>query len=105
MPDFSKAVIGTVTEDLSEYVAFLKKRVLSEVCEVPLKPEETTRKVMRAFNKAADQLGIRLARIVSSEDSVRFKVVPQERRKVNLSPEARRARVEKAKATRASKRH
>lgn len=60
---------------------------------------------MRAFNKAADQLGIRLARIVSSEDSVRFKVVPQERRKVNLSPEARRARVEKAKATRASKRH
>lgn len=105
MPDFSKAVIGTVTEDLSEYLAFLKKRALSEVCEVQLKPEETTRKVMRAFNKAADQLGIRLARIVSSEDSVRFKVVPQERRKVNLSPEARRARVEKAKATRASKRH
>jgi hypothetical protein len=40
----------------------------------------------------------------SDEDHVRFRVASPERRVVNISPEARRARVEKAAATRARNR-
>jgi hypothetical protein len=56
---------------------------------------------MRALNSAAKQGGIRLTRLPSDEQSVRFKVASPERRTVNISPEVRQARIEKARATRA----
>jgi hypothetical protein len=46
---------------------------------------------------------MRLSRLPSDEQNVRFKVAPEEKRMVNLSEEARRARVEKARATRAAR--
>lgn len=103
MPDFSRAEIATTTEDLSEYKAFLRKLTIGQVVTLPLEDGETSRRVMRALNAAAGENNMRLSRLPSDEQSVRFKVVPEERRAVNISAEARRARVEKAKATRASR--
>jgi hypothetical protein len=58
---------------------------------------------MRALNAAAAQSSMRLTRMESSEGTVKFKVAPTEKRVVNLSEEAKRARTEKARATRAAK--
>jgi hypothetical protein len=103
MPDFARAEISTTSEDLSAYKAFLRKLAVGQVVTLPLEDGETTRKVMRALNAAAVESNMRLSRLPSAEDSVRFKVVPEEKRTVNISPEARRARVEKARATRAAR--
>lgn len=103
MPKFAQAEITTTTEDLSGYKAFLKKLSTGQVVTLPLETGETSRKVMRSLNAAAAQSSMRLARVPSSSDVVKFKVVPEEKRKVNISPEARRARVEKARATRAAR--
>jgi hypothetical protein len=54
---------------------------------------------MRALNSAAQDAGMRITRLESDASSVRFKVVPAERRTIQISPEARRARAEKARAT------
>jgi hypothetical protein len=103
MPKFAQAEIATEAEDLSGYKTFLKKLSVGQVVTLPLDEGETSRKVMRALNTAAEQSNMRLARLASSDDVVKFKVVPEEKRAVNISAEARRARVEKARATRAAR--
>jgi hypothetical protein len=81
----------------------LRKLAVGQVVTLPLEEGETSRRVMRALNSAAEQTGMRLTRLNSPGDAVRFKVVPPEKRVVNISPEARRARIEKARATRAAR--
>jgi hypothetical protein len=103
MPKFAQAEISTTSEDLSGYKAFLKKLAIGQVVTLPLEEGETSRRVMRALNAAAAESEMRLSRLASEEDVVRFKVVPAEKRQVNISEAARRARVEKARATRASR--
>jgi hypothetical protein len=103
MPNFARAEISTTTEDLTSYKNFLRKLTVGQVVTLPLEEGETSRRVMRALNSAAEQSGMRLTRLNSAGDSVRFKVVPSEKRVVNISPEARRARIEKARATRAAR--
>lgn len=103
MPDFARAEITTTTEDLTHYKNFLRKLTLGQVVVLPLEDGETPRKVMRALNAAAAESSMRLSRLPSDESSVRFKVVPEEKRQVNITPEARKARAQKARATRASR--
>jgi hypothetical protein len=103
MPKFAQAEISTVSEDLSGYKTFLKRLAVGQVVTLPLEKGETSRKVMRALNAAAAQSSMRLSRLPSDEQNVRFKVVPEEKRTVQLSEEARRARAEKARATRAAR--
>jgi hypothetical protein len=103
MPKFAQAEIQSTTEDLSEYKAFLKGLKIGQVVSLPLDKGETSRKVMRALNAAAAESSMRLSRLPSSDDNVRFRVAQPEKRTVNLSPEAKRARAEKARATRASR--
>jgi len=103
MPDFARAEITTTTEDLTGYMNFLRKLILGQVVTLPLEKGETSRKVMRSLNAAAQENGMRLARLDSESDSVRFRVVPPEKRVVHISDEARQARIDKARATRAAK--
>ena len=103
MPKFAQAEITTVTEDLSGYKAFLKRLAVGQVVTLPLESGETSRRVMRALNAAAAESNMRLSRLPSEDDSVRFKVAPEEKRSVNISEEASRARVEKARATKAAR--
>jgi hypothetical protein len=103
MPNFARAEISTTTEDLTSYKTFLKRLTVGQVVTLPLEQGETSRRVMRALNSAAEQSGMRITRLASDAASVRFKVVPTERRKVTISPEARQARIEKTRATRAAK--
>lgn len=103
MPDFARAEISTTTEDLTVYRNFLKRLAVGQVVNLPLEPGETSRKVMRSLNAAAEQNGMRVTRLGSDASAVRFKVAPPERRQVNISPEARQARIEKTRATRAAK--
>lgn len=69
---------------------------------------ESSLRVMRALNSAAQESKIRIGRLPSDSDSdkeaVRFRVLPGEKRQVNLSQDAKRARVENARATRAAHR-
>ena len=104
MPDFGRAHVAETTEDLTPYKAFLRKLAVGQVVTLPLEAGETSRRVMRALNTAAQQSHMRLTRLASHDGLVRFKVAPPDKRAVNLSPEARRARVEKARATRAAHR-
>lgn len=104
MPNFSRAEISSTTEDLSGYRTFLKKLTIGQTVTLPLEQGETSRKVMRALNAAAQDSNMRLARVASPEGQVRFRVVSPEKRTVNISEDARRRRVEKARATRAAKR-
>lgn len=104
MPDFTRAEISNTTEDLTSYKNFLKRLNVGQTVSLPLESGETSRKVMRALNAAAAQSSMRLTRLASPGNAVRFKVAPAEKRRVNISPEARKARAEKARQTRAKKR-
>ena len=104
MPDFTRAQISNTTEDLTSYKNFLRKLTVGQTVTLPLEDGETSRKVMRALNAAAAESSMRLARVSSPQGSVRFRVVSPEKRTVNISEEARRRRVEKARATRAARR-
>ncbi len=105
MPDFSKAQVSIGRdEDLSEYRTFLKRLEVGLVVTLPLKPGESTRAVMRALNTVAQQNNMRLARLPSDKETVRFRVLSPEKRALNLSEETRTARVQKAKQTRARRR-
>jgi hypothetical protein len=104
MPDFTRAEISNTTTDLTAYITFLKKLSLGHVVTLPLDAGETSRKVMRAINAAATESHLRLARLNSPSGTVRFRVLAPEKRAVNLTEEAVRARVEKAKATRMRRR-
>ena len=100
MPDFGKAEISAESQDLSAYRTFLKRLTVGQTVSLPLEEGETTRKVMRALNSAAASSEMRLARLPSSNGEVRFRVLSPEKRSVYISEGAKRARVEKAKATR-----
>jgi hypothetical protein len=104
MPDFAKAEISEETQDLTAYRTFLKRLTVGQTVSLLLEGGETGRKVMRALNSAAASSGVRLARLPSSNGAVRFRVLSPEKRAVNISEEAKRTRVEKAKATRAAHR-
>ena len=103
MPDFAKAEVSTESQDLTAYRTFLKRLTVGQIITLPLEEGETSRKVMRALNSAAASSDIRLARLRSDSGVVRFRVLSPEKRTVNLSEEAKRKRVEKAKATRAAR--
>lgn len=103
MPDFAHAEITTTSEDLTNYKNFLRRLTMGQVVTLPLEEGETTRKVMRSLNAAAAECEMRISRLRSDDQSVRFKVVPEKKRAVNISEEARKARVEKARATRAAR--
>jgi hypothetical protein len=98
MPDFTRAEISTTTTDLTAYVTFLKKLSRGQTVTLPLDAGETTRTVMRAFNSAAAESRLRLARLNSPSGTVRFRVLAHGKRTINLTEEAKRARVAKAKA-------
>jgi hypothetical protein len=100
MPDFGRAAISTSSQDLSPYTNFLRKLDIGQVVNLPLEEGESPRRVMRSVNSAAAQLNMRVGRLRSENGSVRFRVLSPEKRTVNISDEAKHARVEKAKATR-----
>jgi hypothetical protein len=104
VPDFTRAEISHQTTDLTPYLTFLKRVSPGHVVTVPLDTGETSRKVMRAINAAAAQSELRLAKLDSPSGTVRFRVLTPEKRAVNLTEEAKRARVEKAQATREARR-
>ena len=104
MPDFTRAEISNTTTDLTAYVTFLKKLSRGQTVTLPLEAGETPRTVMRAINAAAVESELRLARLDSPSGTVRFRVLPPEKRALNLTEAAKQARVEKAKATRARRR-
>lgn len=103
MPDFTRAVIATTTADLSAYTDFLRQLQAGQVVTLPLEAGETPRQVMRHLNAAAGQLPLRVQRLPSDDQAVRFKVLPAEKREVRISEETKRARVEKARASRAAR--
>ena len=74
MPDFTRAEISTGADDLSEYTTFLRKLSPGQFVTLPLQEGESSRVVMRSLNAAAVQSDMRLARLASDEDSVRFRV-------------------------------
>ena len=104
MPDFTRAKVSEDTQDLTAYRTFLKRLQVGQAVTLPLEPGETTRKVMRALNTVASQNSIRLTRLPGDKETVRFRVVSPEKRTVVISDEVKRARVEKAKVTRAARR-
>jgi hypothetical protein len=104
MPDFTRAEISNTTTDLTTYVTFLKKLSRGQTVTLPLEAGERPRTVMRAINAAAAESQLRLARLDSPSGTVRFRVLPPEKRALNLTNEAKQARVEKARATRARRR-
>jgi hypothetical protein len=104
MPDFANAEIANETTDLTAYRTFLKRLEIGQTVTLPLEEGETTRKVMRALNLAAGSNHLRLARLPAADGAVRFRVRSREKRRVSMTDEARRARVEKARATRAARR-
>jgi hypothetical protein len=104
MPDFAKAEVSDETTDLTAYRAFLKRLEVGQVVTLPLEQGERSRQVMRALNLAAGSSSMRIARLPSAPNAVRFRVLSPTKREVTMSEEAKRARVEKARATRATRR-
>jgi spermidine synthase len=104
MPDFANAEVSNETTDLTAYRTFLKRLEMGQTVTLPLQEGETTRTVMRALNRAAGDTHVRLARLPAADGAVRFRVLSGEKRQVTMTDEARRARVEKARATRAARR-
>lgn len=103
VPLFEKAKITDTSEDLTPYMKLLEPLVYGQRVEQPLENGETTRKVMRSMNRAADRLNKRLVRIPSDSHKVVFRIGRAERRKLNISAEEIARRVAKAKATIAAK--
>jgi hypothetical protein len=104
MPDFAKATIADTSQDLSGYTAFLRKLEIGQVVTLPLEPGERSRAVVRSLNLTAEAQQKRLARLPSDAGSIRFRVLSPDKRAVNISDEAKQARVEKARATREARR-
>lgn len=103
MPDFAKANISTTSEDLTPYRSFLRKLEVGQTVTLPLDHGESSRKVVHLLNLAAAENEMRLARLPSSNGSVRFRVVSPQKRAMNISEEGKRVRSEKTQATRAAK--
>lgn len=100
MPAFHRAQIATSTADLTEYLTFLRPLKVGQSVTLPLEAGDTSRQVMRHLNAAAGEVHLRLQRLPSDAATVRFKVLPPEKRSVQPTEEAKRARVEKARANR-----
>lgn len=103
VPMFEKAKISNSSEDLTSYMKFLEPLVYGQRVEQKIESGETTRKVMRSLNRAADRLNKRLVRIPSDSTKVVFRIGRTERRKLNIPAEEIARRVAKAKATVAAK--
>jgi hypothetical protein len=103
VPMFEKAKISNSSEDLTSYMKFLEPLVYGQRVEQTIESGETTRKVMRSLNRAADRLSKRLVRIPSDSTKVVFRIGRTERRKLNIPAEEIARRVAKAKATVAAK--
>jgi len=103
VPMFEKAKISNSSEDLTSYMKFLEPLVYGQRVEQTIESGETTRKVMRSLNRAADRLSKRLVRIPSDSTKVVFRIGRTERRKLNIPAEEIARRVAKAKATIAAK--
>lgn len=103
VPMFEKAKISNSSEDLTSYMKFLEPLVYGQRVEQTIESGETTRKVMRSLNRAADRLNKRLVRIPSDSTKVVFRIGRTERRKLNIPAEEIARRVAKAKATVAAK--
>src|SRR5690349_13001651 len=104
MPDFSRAQVSEGAQDLTQYKTFLKKLAVGQVVTLPLEQGESSRAVVRSLNSAAQQSDMRLTRLPSQGSAIRFRVASPQKRRVNISAEARKARAQKAQATRAAKR-
>ncbi len=104
MPAFARAQIDTTAEDLQDYRSFLRQLRTGQEVTLPLEAGETSRAVMRRLNTAAQASTMRLQRLPSAKDAVRFRVLSAEKRPVTMDEEARRARTAKARATRAARR-
>ena len=103
VPMFEKAKVSDTSEDLTSYMKFLEPLVYGQRVEQPIESGETTRKVMRSLNRAADRMNKRLVRIPSDATKVVFRIVRTERRKLNIPAEEIARRVAKTKATLAAK--
>jgi hypothetical protein len=104
MPNFARAEITDTEGDLAAYKTFVRSLKVGQVVTLPLEEGETSRRVMRSLNAAATEQRVRLARLSSLPNAVKFRVMPGEKRVVNLSEEARQARAAKARATRQARR-
>jgi len=100
MPDFARAAITTSSQDLSPYTTFLRRLDVGQVVNLPLEDGESPRRVMRSVNAAAALLNMRVVRLRSNGDALRFRVLSPEKRTVHISDEAKRSRAEKARVTR-----
>lgn len=101
MPIMSKAQITTGSSknvDLAPYIEFCEGLAIGSRVVVPLEEGETSRVVMRAFNKAAKQSGRRLSRVATDPDSIGFRVLPLEKRAINMTAEQRAERAAKIRA-------
>jgi hypothetical protein len=103
MPDFDNAEVSDTSTELIPYLTFLKRLEVGQVVTLPLEQGESPRRVMRALNLAAGSSSMRIARLPSGAGAVRFRVISPAKRTVTITDEAKRARVEKAKATRAAR--
>jgi hypothetical protein len=100
MPDFSSAEITSETQDLTPYRAFFERLRVGQVVTLPLEAGEGSRRVMRALNTVAREHAVRLARLPSPADAVRFRVLPGEKRRVALAEDTKRARGAKTRTPR-----
>lgn len=105
MPNLSKAqvTVGAPVEDMKPYIEFFSGLQVGSKVVVPLEEGEVARTVMRAFNKAAKQTGIRISRLPSGMEQIAFKIKPLEKRPVNMTEEARQARRERMASVRAAR--
>lgn len=102
MPDFTKAKVqqSGVSEDLTPYLKLLEPIQPGQRVILPLSADDRPRIVARSMNRAAKQLGKRLARVASNASTVDFRVKPLEVRPANITAEQKIARVAKARSTR-----
>ena len=102
MPDFTKAKVqqSGVSEDLTPYLKLLEPIQPGQRVILPLSADDRPRIVARSMNRAAKQLGKRLARIAGNPSTVDFRVKPLEVRPTSLTAEQKAARVAKARQTR-----
>lgn len=103
MPAFERAEITDTADDLSDYKSFLRSLQVGQVVTLPLTADKSSRGVVRRLNAVAEQNKMRLTRLPAAAGAVRFKVAPAEKRAVSLTEEQKRARTEKARATRAAR--
>lgn len=100
MPSFDQAQVAETVQDVEAYRKLIKPLKVGSVVTLPLTPDDTTRKVMRVVNRVGDEYGMRIMRLASAPEVVRFKVLSPHKRSINMTAEQRRERVAKARETR-----